>query len=251
MDASRCLAEIPAVSSSLFSRDGAQERGREEEGRKEGAGCFFGATVVRPDTFYRAVNAGCGGLVRSIELFYGPRQIYRAPLSFPRPQSSLPAAGTLVSTPRSSIPTVFSARLDPANRTDLCGFNPENPSKIGDESAAIPFDAPRAPYFLSLFAYASRSTFFENVSPYSTIVSREYLENETMYIDAKSIYKNTLLKIPPFTFSTFFRARRICPKHPPVTHVSHDRRRETAFDLALDTASPRLPSGGMVVGRHR
>lgn len=222
-----------------------------EEGRKEGAGCFFGATVVRPDTFYRAVNAECGGLVRSIELFYGPRQIYRAPLSFPRPQSSLPAAGTLVSTPRSSIPTVFSARLDPANRTDLCGFNPENPSKIGDESAAIPFDAPRAPYFLSLSAYASRSTFFENVSPYSTIVSREYLENETMYIDAKSIYKNTLLKIPPFTFSTFFRARRICPKHPPVTHVSHDRRRETAFDLALDTASPRLPSGGMVVGRHR
>lgn len=28
------------------------------EGRKEGEGCFFGATVVRPDTFYRAVNAG-------------------------------------------------------------------------------------------------------------------------------------------------------------------------------------------------
>lgn len=33
LDASRCLAEIPAVSSSLFSRDGAQEWGR--GGRKE------------------------------------------------------------------------------------------------------------------------------------------------------------------------------------------------------------------------
>ena len=127
--------------------------------RKEGAGCFFGATVVRPDTFYRAVNAGCGGLVRSIELFYGPRQIYRAPLSFPRPQSSLPAAGTLVSTPRSSIPTVFSARLDPANRTDLCGFNPENPSKIGDESAAIPFDAPPC----SVFSLPFRVCFSFNI----------------------------------------------------------------------------------------
>lgn len=110
VDASRCLAEIPAVSSSLFSRDGAQEWGKGEEGRKERAGCLFGATVVRPDTFYRAVNAGCGGLVRSIELFYGPRQIYRPPLS---PRSSLPAgARSTVSTPRSSISTVFSARLD-------------------------------------------------------------------------------------------------------------------------------------------
>lgn len=150
------------------------------EGRKEGAGCFFGATVVRPDTFYRAVNAGCGGLVRTVELFYGPRQIYRARRrrlslsSAPLPPQSSLAHDRLVSTPRSSIPTVFSARLDPANRTDLCGFNPENPSKIvaGDKSAALPLTRPVLRIFVSRTSLSSSFPslsflysicFFENV----------------------------------------------------------------------------------------
>lgn len=150
------------------------------EGRKEGEGCFFGATVVRPDTFYRAVNAGCGGLVRTVELFYGPRQIYRARRrrlslsSAPLPPQSSLAHDRLVSTPRSSIPTVFSARLDPANRTDLCGFNPENPSKIvaGDKSAALPLTRPVLRIFVSRTSLSSSFPslsflysicFFENV----------------------------------------------------------------------------------------
>lgn len=75
----RRLAPLPATSSSLFFAKG----GRRERARAGEWGLLFGATVPRPDTFYRAVNAGCGGLVRSTESLRGRREIYRASRFFP------------------------------------------------------------------------------------------------------------------------------------------------------------------------
>lgn len=92
-DASRCLAALPAASSSLFPRTG--EGGRTALGWECGEkGVFlFGAAVPRPDTFYRAVNAGCGELVRSTELFRARRQIYRATRAWPVRLGSSAVAG--------------------------------------------------------------------------------------------------------------------------------------------------------------
>lgn len=123
----------------IFQRQRARRRRRRggpTNTEKRGA-ASLAPRFVRPDTFYRAVNAGCGGLVRSTELFYGRRQIYRASL-FPfflffvqlqqasrlralwhdRPCSCAKA--------RSSIPNAFSDRLEsPGQHTaDLCSFNP-------------------------------------------------------------------------------------------------------------------------------
>lgn len=66
---------------------------------------------------------------------------------------------------------------------------------------------------------------------------------------AKSIEKYSLVKNSSFTdFPHFsvFGGYKISPKHPPVTRFTRarDRRRKTAFDLALDVASSSFGRNG-------
>lgn len=173
VDASRCLAEILRFPPRYF-REAVRKNGGGEEGRSGlllwrhgcSAGYFLSCgkrRMRRTRTNRRIVLWPSADLSSSTT----------STLPFLPPQSSL-AHDRLVSTPRSSIPTVFSARLDPANRTDLCGFNPENPLKIvaGDKSAALPLTRPVLRIFVSRTSLSSSFPslsflysicFFENV----------------------------------------------------------------------------------------
>lgn len=132
MDATRCLAALPAASFSLFFRDSAQEE--EEVKAATEWGCFFGAIVCSAGYFlscgkrrmWRTRTKHRIVLWPSADLSSQPSLSLSSPFLQQLLHTSLYSlARSTVSTSRSSIPTAFSGRLEPANSADLCGFNPD------------------------------------------------------------------------------------------------------------------------------